>query len=249
MGGFHAPGIYNACTRHRVSSAGFSHLNPQRIIDALIDAILLPRPKIIIDGLPVRKISRQHPPRTAAALDVEDGIHNVAAAVSRWTTTWLGCRDERFNDRPLFVAHVTGITRGTKHFLSYTLCIQDTVTCFPDSLSNPIIYNNTKNEEVSIYLIEEIMKRLEKTKLEWIYCYRYLRNIIKTDSIYATVSILVNNPREHKKDIIDVVVLNLGEEGYPLTQKELKNKDERLDSAKLKIFLNSERERRLNSAS
>jgi hypothetical protein len=46
--------------------------------DLLPDAFVFPFAKVIIDGLPGRKLVRQHAPGTSTAQDVEDGIHDFA---------------------------------------------------------------------------------------------------------------------------------------------------------------------------
>src|SRR5262245_46008040 len=66
-------------------------------------------PKIVIDGLPGTVLTRQIPPRTAAAQDIKDPIADAAHVQRAGATTRLGGGNERCEHCPLCLVEVAGV--------------------------------------------------------------------------------------------------------------------------------------------
>src|SRR5690606_32550157 len=83
-----------------------SHAFPQRIMDTLPRAVLLPETEVMKGNAIRRQIVRQGPPRAAIARHVEDRIEDFAATVLGRTPAGLGLGNPRLDASPLFVREV-----------------------------------------------------------------------------------------------------------------------------------------------
>lgn len=57
-------------------------------MDAGPGAVLSPQTEVMIDGLPRGQVVGQHPPRTAAAQHVEDGVQDLPVGMDRLPAPW-----------------------------------------------------------------------------------------------------------------------------------------------------------------
>src|SRR5512135_765232 len=88
---------------------GLPHAGPQGLEESLPRAIDPPVTERGVDGGPLGEIMGQHPPRAAAAVDVEDAIDDVAHDHLAWPPAWLGRRDQRLKDGIRFVGQVAEV--------------------------------------------------------------------------------------------------------------------------------------------
>lgn len=108
----------------------------------------------------------------------------------------------------------------------------------------PLSYVDTDGTQKSKYLIEEILSRLHKLRLEWIYCSRYLRGVVEIDSITASISVLIDNAAEYTQDLVNIVTMNLSDVGYPEDSRTLVSQYSLVEVENLKQSVNSEKEKR-----
>ena len=109
--GFDRLTVDATCRRGRFAPFRHPHLLPQGTLDTGPDAVAFPALEVVVNGSPGRKVPRQHPPRAAGAVEVEDGISHLAQV--RFTRpTVLGCwRDERLQQGPLLIREIARIRR------------------------------------------------------------------------------------------------------------------------------------------
>ena len=74
------------------------------IHDVFDDALQLPFPEVVIDGLPGGKVVWQHSPLTAGLVDVKDGVHNLSKRM--FALSFLRINDF-FDNLPLFISEVS----------------------------------------------------------------------------------------------------------------------------------------------
>src|SRR5690606_19245197 len=106
FGRFHRLAVEDRTAGTRPASRLASHAFPQRIMDTLPRAVLLPEAEVMKGNAIRRQIVRQGPPRAAIARDVEDRIEDFAATVLGRTPTGLGLGHPRLDASPLFVREV-----------------------------------------------------------------------------------------------------------------------------------------------
>jgi hypothetical protein len=82
-------------------------------MDLLPDPEFRPKPEVMIDRFPMWQIVWDHPPRNAAAHDVENRVEDFALRVGAWSapSRHVCFRDDRSNDFPLRVRQTAWITR------------------------------------------------------------------------------------------------------------------------------------------
>ena len=81
------------------------------IVGPVQPAVYPPLAEVVVDRLPGRVFFGQHPPRTPAPEQVEDGVRDVPVRPLRRTATLLGRREQRFEDGPLLVGEVGRVVR------------------------------------------------------------------------------------------------------------------------------------------
>jgi len=55
---------------------------------------------------------RQGTPLAACAIQVQNGIDYFSHVGCSWVSTWLGGRDERFEDGPFLLGQITGVAES-----------------------------------------------------------------------------------------------------------------------------------------
>lgn len=75
-------------------------------MNALPRAAELEPMAVIMHRVPERELVRQHSPRAAGAVEVEGAVDHFPHVHRAVTTTRLGGRDQRLNDRPLPIGQV-----------------------------------------------------------------------------------------------------------------------------------------------
>ena len=88
-----------------------AHLPVEGQQELLPDATLLHSSEVIIDGLPWRKMRRQHPPLAAGLVDIHDGIDDLALGVLAHRSTRIRTLGPRFNQGPLLIGQIRRIPR------------------------------------------------------------------------------------------------------------------------------------------
>ncbi|WP_339095174.1 hypothetical protein WDJ50_11385 [Deinococcus sp. VB142] len=98
-------------------------------------------------------------------------------------------------------------------------------------------FNSTglETKEAEIFLSEEILDRLTKIHLEWVYCIRYLRDIIIVNQIRSEISISIEQKDDYVAYIVNVASINLGEYGYPSGASRIDNGSLSPESLKMKL--------------
>src|SRR5262249_14581832 len=81
----------------------------QRLMHAIQHAVAAPIPEIVVNRGVRWKILRQLPPLTTAAVDIPDGVEDLAHISLAAAPSSARRRDHRRDHRPLLVAHVTRI--------------------------------------------------------------------------------------------------------------------------------------------
>jgi hypothetical protein len=69
-------------------------------------AVLAPLTKVVIDDAPRGQVMRQHPPGTAAAQQIEDGVEDVPLGVGLGTAPRFGVGHEMLEHVPFFVTEI-----------------------------------------------------------------------------------------------------------------------------------------------
>jgi hypothetical protein len=84
-----------------------AHALAQGGVGRLPRAAQAPLPEVVEGRLPAREAVRQHPPRHAAAQDVEDGVEDLAQSHRAGTSFSFPGRKQRFEDGELRVGEIT----------------------------------------------------------------------------------------------------------------------------------------------
>jgi hypothetical protein len=69
-------------------------------------AIQAPLAKVVIDDPPRRQVMRQHPPRTAAAQQIEDGVEDFPLGIGLGPAPWFGVGHQMLDQVPFFVTEI-----------------------------------------------------------------------------------------------------------------------------------------------
>jgi hypothetical protein len=83
-------------------------------MDATERAIAAPFPEVVVDRGVRRKVLRQLPPLTAGAIDVANGVENLAHVGRATAPARTRRREHRLNDDPLLVADVAWIATAVR---------------------------------------------------------------------------------------------------------------------------------------
>src|SRR5579883_2878579 len=78
-------------------------------MDALPGTIAAPVAEVAPDGRPRGELVWHGSPLSACAIQVQDGIDDFAYVSGAGMASWLGGRDERFQDGPFLITQITGI--------------------------------------------------------------------------------------------------------------------------------------------
>lgn len=111
LGGLHALAVDDRRARRRFAAGGLANGFSQRVADALPEPRLAPAVEDLINGLPQRKVARQHPPLTAGAIEVQNCIDDRAAIVNRRPASLRGLAKESLENLPLCVGEICKILR------------------------------------------------------------------------------------------------------------------------------------------
>src|SRR5262245_43506592 len=84
-------------------------LSTQVIHHLLPGAVVPPTGEVIVDGALGQKIVRQHVPLATRPVEVQDRVDDLAHVDAACAPAMLGWRNQRFQDRPLFVREVRRI--------------------------------------------------------------------------------------------------------------------------------------------
>jgi hypothetical protein len=83
-------------------------------VDATEHAVAAPFPEVVVDRGVRRKVLRQLPPLAAGAIDVANGVENLAHVGGATASTWTRRREHRLDDGPLLVADVAWIATAAR---------------------------------------------------------------------------------------------------------------------------------------
>jgi hypothetical protein len=83
-------------------------------MDATEHAVAAPFPEVVVDRGVRREILRQLPPLAAGAIDVANGVENLAHVGRAAASACARRREHRLDDGPLLVAEVAGIATAAR---------------------------------------------------------------------------------------------------------------------------------------
>ena len=83
-------------------------------MDAIEHAVAAPFPEVVVDRGMRRKILRQLPPLAAGAIDVANGVEDLAHVSRAAASTRARWREHRLDDRPLLVADIARIATAAR---------------------------------------------------------------------------------------------------------------------------------------
>jgi hypothetical protein len=111
--------IEDAGTRRVLAIIKAADVNAEDVVDLLPEALIPPGVEVVGDGLPGGEIMWEHPPGTARAGEIEDGVDDLLAwvsAVSSGPAGGLPLRREQVLDIvPLEVGQITGVSLSGAH--------------------------------------------------------------------------------------------------------------------------------------
>ncbi|MCL2743676.1 MAG: hypothetical protein FWE67_07480 [Planctomycetaceae bacterium] len=106
-----------------------------------------PTAKVIINGLPWRKVFRQHAPLTPGSDEIKDGV-DYLPRVSGRTTGAFGLRKKLFYGIPLQIGQVGAIIpSGDSHIVSFVLKLFGSIA-FHRFLHNPRFCNTLEFRDI-----------------------------------------------------------------------------------------------------
>ena len=108
-------GVHAAGRGHGVPIAGIAHPVPQGIVQPVDHTVLAPALVVPEHRRPRWKVVRQLTPRAPGAVDVEDGVHDAAPRMHRWTATRARRGHQRLDQLPLRVGQVGRIALVLGH--------------------------------------------------------------------------------------------------------------------------------------
>jgi len=109
----HALAVDDRGRRAGLAASQFSALYIERVVDAIESAIGLPAQEVIVHRAARRKIGRNRRPLTPGSQNIHDTVDNCAFRDSALVATLLRWRDQRPDDRPLFVSQIARIAQLT----------------------------------------------------------------------------------------------------------------------------------------
>ena len=83
-------------------------------MDVIEHAVAAPFPEVVVNCGVRRKILRQLPPLAAGAIDVADGVENLAHVGRAAASARTRRREHRLDDRPLLVAQIAWIASAAR---------------------------------------------------------------------------------------------------------------------------------------
>jgi len=95
-----------ARTGSGIASFGLVHLGPQGLVDAFQGAILPPPTEIVVNGSPRGEVVGQHPPGTAAAQHIQEGIDDRPQVDGAGSASRFGGRQQGLQQGPLLVLQI-----------------------------------------------------------------------------------------------------------------------------------------------
>ena len=99
----------------RVFASGLPHFGAEAVVEPGQQAVSGPLAKMMIDGLPRRKVFGQEPPLGTGLDQIEDGVDDLAQG-GAWATALFGGGQEAAQQVPLVVSEV-GVISGDFHRL------------------------------------------------------------------------------------------------------------------------------------
>ena len=107
--------VHAARRGHRVPIARIAHRVPQGIVQPVDHTVLAPALVVPKHRRPRWKVVRQLTPRAPGAVDVEDGVHDAAPRMHRWTATRARRGHHRLDQLPLRVGQIGRIALVLGH--------------------------------------------------------------------------------------------------------------------------------------
>jgi hypothetical protein len=104
--GFDRLAVQNSGARFRLAPKIDAYFPSQGGVDLLPDACLFPFAEIEVNRTPIGQIMWKHTPRTPAAQHRQDPIDNFSPLNFLRSSSRLGGRDQRFQDRPFLVCYI-----------------------------------------------------------------------------------------------------------------------------------------------
>src|SRR5438128_6997427 len=101
---------------------------------------------------------RQGSPLAPCPIQVQNGIDHFADVGGSWVSTWLGGRDERFEDGPFLLGQITGVT-ASFHF--------STSSIFPLFLLLHYITLHTASKRCSAFTLPHLPSCVAFTMRVW----------------------------------------------------------------------------------
>ncbi len=110
----HRLAVDNPGARLRVTANTRAELLTEHVVQMLPRAVQTPQSKVVVGGLPGRKLVRQQPPGAATSHDVEDGVQDLAQRMKPWSADTRARRQERIQAGELRVRQIgkVGSPRG-----------------------------------------------------------------------------------------------------------------------------------------
>src|SRR4051794_23751114 len=93
-------------------SRQFPHLDEQREVNVVQRAIPFPQLEVVMDRAARRQILRQEAPLASRGKNIKDGVHNLAYNHLAAAAVTLFRRDERRDQRPFGIRHITRIAKS-----------------------------------------------------------------------------------------------------------------------------------------
>src|SRR5947209_4001870 len=117
--GLNALAIQTTGGRMLVASGLLTHLSAQCVMQALPVATQAPLAEIMIDALPTRIFTWQHPPLDAANDDIEDGVNDHSHVQRARASARFRKRNQLFDKIPLAVSQIgwVDLVRHTQNLL------------------------------------------------------------------------------------------------------------------------------------
>lgn len=101
-------------------ASGDTDIASEHVVDVLPGAVQAPLPKIVVHNAPRRQVMGQHPPRAAAAQQVEDPIENFSPGVVGGSPAALGLRHQMLDEVPFFITEISWVWLSGHHTLKNT---------------------------------------------------------------------------------------------------------------------------------
>jgi hypothetical protein len=105
----HTLAVDDPGTRLRVTPHSLSCADTEGVVDTDEGAIECPGVEVVPRGVPIGKVDRQQPPRTAGTVEIEEGIDDLTEIDGRRPSQTPVALHERTDQRPLVVSQISRV--------------------------------------------------------------------------------------------------------------------------------------------